>query len=40
MAPYLMKEIQGQDLQPIETTQPDRLGRADRPRTSPSGSTP
>jgi penicillin-binding protein A len=28
MAPYLMKEIQGQDLQPIETTQPDRLGRA------------
>jgi len=28
MAPYLMKEIQGQDLQPVETTQPDRLGRA------------
>ena len=28
MAPHLMKEIQGQDLQPIETTQPDRLGRA------------
>jgi peptidoglycan glycosyltransferase len=28
MAPYLMKEIQGQDLQPVETTQPDRLGTA------------
>jgi peptidoglycan glycosyltransferase len=28
MAPYLTKEIQGQDLQPVETTQPDRLGRA------------
>ena len=28
MAPYLVKEIQSQDLQPVETTQPDRLGRA------------
>lgn len=28
MAPYLTKEIQSQDLQPVETTQPDRLGRA------------
>ncbi len=28
MAPYLMKEIQSQDLQPVETTQPDRLGTA------------
>ena len=28
MAPYLMKEIQSQDLQPVETTEPDRLGRA------------
>ena len=28
MAPYLVKEIQAQDLSPIETTQPDRLGRA------------
>src|SRR4029450_6626289 len=28
MAPYLTKEIQGQDLQPVETTQPDRLGPA------------
>jgi hypothetical protein len=28
MAPYLMKEIQSQDLQPVTTTQPDRLGRA------------
>ena len=28
MAPYLVKEIQSQDLQPVETTEPDRLGRA------------
>ncbi len=28
MAPYLVKEIQSQDLQPVATTQPDRLGRA------------
>lgn len=28
MAPYLMKEIQSQDLQPVETSQPDRLGTA------------
>jgi peptidoglycan glycosyltransferase len=28
MAPYLIKEIQSQELDPVETTEPDRLGRA------------
>jgi penicillin-binding protein A len=28
MAPYLVKEIQSQELDPVETTEPDRLGRA------------
>lgn len=28
MAPYLMKEIQSQDLTPVQTTEPDRLGQA------------
>jgi penicillin-binding protein A len=28
MAPYLIKEIQSQELDPVETTQPDRIGRA------------
>ncbi|WP_219415883.1 peptidoglycan D,D-transpeptidase FtsI family protein [Pseudonocardia nigra] len=28
MAPYLVKEIQSQELDPIETTEPDRLGPA------------
>ena len=28
MAPYLVKEIQGADLEPITVTEPDRLGRA------------
>ncbi len=28
MAPYLVKEIQSQDLQPVDTTQPDRIGQA------------
>lgn len=31
MAPYLIKEIQSQELQTIETTQPDRIGRAVEP---------
>ena len=30
MAPYLVKEIQSQELDTVETTEPDRLGRADR----------
>jgi peptidoglycan glycosyltransferase len=28
MAPYLIKEIQSQELDPVETTEPDRIGRA------------
>jgi peptidoglycan glycosyltransferase len=28
MAPYLVKEIQSQELDPVETTEPDRIGRA------------
>ncbi len=28
MAPYLVKEIQSQELDPVETTEPDRLGQA------------
>lgn len=28
MSPYLVKEIQGQDLASIDTTEPDRIGRA------------
>jgi peptidoglycan glycosyltransferase len=28
MSPYLIKEIQSQELDPIETTEPDRIGRA------------
>jgi Cell division protein FtsI/penicillin-binding protein 2 len=28
MAPYLVKEIQSQELDPVTTTEPDRLGRA------------
>jgi peptidoglycan glycosyltransferase len=28
MKPYLIKEIQSQELDPVETTQPDRIGRA------------
>ncbi len=28
MAPHLIKEIQSQELDPVETTEPDRLGRA------------
>lgn len=28
LAPYLIKEIQGPDLETIDTTQPDRIGRA------------
>jgi peptidoglycan glycosyltransferase len=28
MAPYLVKEIQSQELDPVATTEPDRLGRA------------
>jgi penicillin-binding protein A len=28
MAPYLVKEVQSQELDPVQTTEPDRLGRA------------
>ena len=28
MAPYLVKEVQSQELSPVETTEPDRIGRA------------